>query len=69
MALTSWHPLLFSLILGILEKQYKVYIYLALSISNITAITFRLLDKLLAAIFKPFGCVKEIARKEIEAQQ
>lgn len=31
-----------------------------------TAITFRLSDKLFVAIFKPFGCVKEIARKEME---
>lgn len=34
-----------------------------------TAVTFRLSDKLLIAILKPSGWVKEIATEEIEGQQ
>lgn len=54
---------------GILKKQCKMYICLALSYFKYhckacSAITVRLSDKLLIAIFKPFVCVKEI-----EAQQ
>lgn len=34
-----------------------------------TAVTFRLSDKLLIAILKPSGWVKEMGTEEIEAQQ